>query len=315
VSVRLTQRWESLRQAGKPAFIPYIMGGEPDSDATVARLHGLVAAGADILELGFPFTDPTADGPVIEAAGRRALAAGAHLDTILEMVRRFRADDPDTPLILMGYTNPVLALGLETFAAAAADAGTDGALIVDTPPEEDTALRGALEAAGLALVRLITPTTSDERRARILRQASGFVYYVAEKGVTGGAGLKSADLAEALSGLKAASAIPVVVGFGVSTPEDAARLAPQCDGVVVGSALVRRFHEDGDEAALAHARALAETAALAEAGAAATCTPRVARLRAPYARPPCDRSPVRLRPVRSDSIIAAIQPKRSTGSK
>lgn len=244
---RLAQRFEQLRAQGRKALIPYVTAGDPRPDATVGLLHALVAAGADVLELGVPFSDPMADGPVIQGACERALAHGTSLRRVLEMVREFRETDGDTPIVLMGYLNPIEAMGLDRFAQSAAGAGVDGVLIVDLTAEEAPEITPPLTAAGLDPVRLLAPTTSESRLARICDQASGFLYYVSLKGVTGADSLDVAALDERLAAIRRHSDLPVAVGFGVRTPEIAAAVARVADAVVVGSALVARIAEIGEK--------------------------------------------------------------------
>jgi len=222
------------RLAGRPAFSTFICGGDPTPDLTAAILHALVRGGADFIELGMPFTDPMADGPTIQQGNIRALAAGISLRRLLAIVREFRRDDPDTPLILMGYLNPILAYGAD-FGRDAVAAGLDGAIIVDLPPEE----ADEIDLGGLHAIRLATPTTDAKRLPAVLDGASGFLYYVAVAGVTG---QNSADVAEidaAVQRLKAATDLPIAVGFGVRTPEQAREIALHADAVVVGSAIVQ----------------------------------------------------------------------------
>jgi tryptophan synthase alpha chain len=255
VSQRIATRFERLRASGRAAFIPYIMAGDPDLEETLARMLGLVEAGADLIELGFPFTDPSADGPVIEEAGLRSLQNGTTLRKVIDLVLAFRRSNADTPVILMGYANPVHALGYTTFSRLLREAGGDGALIVDMPPEEDGPLRGALDAEGLSLIRLATPTTDAHRLKTVLEGASGFVYYVAQKGVTGSKG--NSDPIPGIASVQARTSLPVVVGFGISTPEQVSELAEHSEGIVVGSALVEAFHEGGTRHGLDLARRLA----------------------------------------------------------
>lgn len=254
---RLASRFDQLRAEDRAGFIAYVMAGDPDLEACWEVLHALPGAGADIVELGFPFSDPMADGPAIQAAGRRALAQGVGLADTFALARRFRAAHPETPLILMGYANPVLIRGAARFADEAHGAGADGALIVDMPPEEDTALRGALAARGLALIRLATPTTDAARARIVLENATGFVYYVSVTGVTGTAAASASAIKADVARLKEATALPVVVGFGVREAEQAAALATHADAVVAGSAIVDGLAQGGPVQALKIAAALA----------------------------------------------------------
>lgn len=222
----------------KKSLITFITAGDPHPDLTVPLLHEMVAAGADVLELGIPFTDPMAEGPVIQAASERALAHGVTVDTVLAMVHEFRHRDSQTPIILMGYTNPVENYGYVRFADALKEAGADGVIIVDCPPEESASLQHALQPHGLDFIYLVAPTTPLKRQQAIIAQASGFIYYVSLKGVTGAANLQLEDITQHVETLKTLSDLPVAVGFGIRTPEQAAAIAAIADGVVVGSALV-----------------------------------------------------------------------------
>jgi len=247
---RIEQRFAQCRGAGRKALIPYLVAGDPNPRRTVALMHALVEAGADVLELGVPFSDPMADGPVIQAACERALVHDVTLRDVMAMVREFRATDADTPVVLMGYLNPIEILGYETVAREAAAAGIDGLLTVDLPPEEGELLVPALEKAGLDAIWLIAPTTHPERIRRICELAHGFVYYVSLKGVTGAGTLDVADVAQHVEAIRRVTALPVGVGFGISDGESAARVAEIADAVVVGSALVRQVaaHVDDPDA-------------------------------------------------------------------
>ncbi|MDP1630513.1 MAG: tryptophan synthase subunit alpha [Caulobacter sp.] len=235
---RIEKRFAALAADDRAAFVAYIMAGDPGLEASFEILSGLPAAGADIIELGMPFSDPMAEGPTIQLASQRSLAAGTKMADVLGLVRRFREADDATPIVLMGYLNPVLHRGFERFAGEAAQAGVDGMIIVDCPPEEADPLSDALEGVGISLIRLAAPTTDDARLPAVVRRTSGFVYYVSVAGVTG---VKEAD-ASAVAGpvqrLRAASGLPVAVGFGIRTPQRAAEVARVADAVVVGSALV-----------------------------------------------------------------------------
>jgi tryptophan synthase alpha chain len=211
-------------------------------------VRGLPAAGVDVIELGMPFTDPMADGPSIQLAGQRALGAGQTMARTLEMVRAFRAGDAETPIILMGYYNPIYSMGVDTFLTAAKDAGIDGLIVVDLPPEEDEELCIPANRAGLHFIRLATPTTDDRRLPKVLQNTSGFVYYVSITGITGAAAAQSADVGPEVARIKAATDLPVCVGFGIRTPETAAAIAAVADGVVVGTAIVDRIAK-GDSSA------------------------------------------------------------------
>jgi tryptophan synthase alpha chain len=233
---RLATRFAAL--GNRAGLVTFVCGGDPAPELTAPVLHALVKGGADIIEVGMPFTDPMADGPAIQAGNIRALSAGITLKKLLAIVADFRTRDADTPLILMGYVNPVLAYGPERFATDAKAAGLDGVILVDLPPEEADELLPALTGAGLHLVRLATPTTDAARLPAVLNGASGFLYYVAVAGITGANSADAADIAAAVARLKASTALPVAVGFGVKTPAQAAAIARQADAVVVGSAIV-----------------------------------------------------------------------------
>lgn len=240
---RIAKRFEDLRHQGRRALIPYITAGDPVPWVTVPLLHALVEAGADILELGVPFSDPMADGPVIQRAAERALEQDVSLTQVLTMVREFREKDRYTPVVLMGYLNPIEVMGYERFAKAAADVGVDGALTVDLPPEEAEDLVQALRAKDLDAIFLLAPTSTTERIDRITRAASGFVYYVSLRGVTGASHLDVAEVADKLTTIRNLTNLPIGVGFGVSSPETAARVATVADAVIVGSAIVQRMEQ------------------------------------------------------------------------
>jgi tryptophan synthase alpha chain len=238
---RLDARFAELKAKNRAAFVAYVMAGDPDAATALEIVRGLPAAGADIIELGFPFYDPMAEGPPIQRAAQRALKAGMTLRGTLALVRDFRIGDQTTPIVLMGYLNPLLSYGMEAFAHDAAQAGIDGMIVVDCPPEEAGPLADALDAAGVALIRLATPTSDDKRLAVVVRRTSGFVYYVSVAGVTGVKEADAAVVAPAVGRVRAASGLPVAVGFGIRTPERAAAVARVADGVVVGSALVEEI--------------------------------------------------------------------------
>ena len=242
---RIAARFESLRGRGRTALIPFVTAGDPHPATTVPLMHAMVAAGADLIELGVPFSDPIADGPVIQRATERALAQGVSLGDVLAMVREFRAQDADTPVVLMGYLNPIEVMGYERFAADAADAGVDGALVVDVPPEEGHDLVVALRERGLDLVYLLAPTSTESRIRRIGEVASGFVYYVSVKGVTGAGHLDVTGVAGKVAEIRSLLSLPVGVGFGIRDAETAARIAAVADAVIVGSAIVGRIEELG----------------------------------------------------------------------
>ncbi|MBS0194454.1 MAG: tryptophan synthase subunit alpha [Proteobacteria bacterium] len=235
---RIDQRFASLKARGCKALIPFFTAGDPSTAATVPVMHALVAAGADTIELGVPFSDPMADGPTIQRSSERALARGVNTAQVLAMVRAFRATDADTPVVLMGYLNPVVIRGIESYAREASEAGVDGVLLVDLPPEEAGDIRAAFNAHGLALIALAAPTTSEARLARIVSAVQGYLYYVSFAGVTGANRLDAEAVRERVTALRAASIAPVVVGFGVRDGTTAKALASCADGVVVGSALV-----------------------------------------------------------------------------
>ncbi len=259
---RLASRFNVLKHAGRAALIPYITAGDPSPEATVSLMHALVHGGADIIELGVPFTDPMADGPVIQAACERALAAGTTLSSVLESVVAFRRDDTDTPIVLMGYLNPMDAMGLPNFAQRAAEAGVDGVLIVDMTTEEAPETLPVLAEAGLDPICLVAPTTTDDRIRRICQRAAGFVYYVSTKGVTGGSGIVAGHLADKLAHIRPYTELPIGVGFGVREPADAAAVAEVADGVVVGSVLVRVIGEHTGSLETTCERLRAQVAAL-----------------------------------------------------
>lgn len=262
---RIDRRFAALRAEGRAAFVAYVMAGDPDLETSLRILQGLPGAGADVIELGFPFSDPMAEGPPIQRAARRSLAAGTTLGATLDLVRRFRAEDADTPIVLMGYLNPVLNRGYARFAREAAEAGADGLIVVDCPPEEAETLADALDPAGVALIRLATPTTDDARLEVVGRRTAGFVYYVSVAGVTG---VKEADadaVAPAVARVRAATGLPVAVGFGIRTPERAAEIARVADAAVVGSALVDEVAAALDAGADPAAKVLASAARLAQA--------------------------------------------------
>lgn len=258
---RIAGRLEALRREGRRAFVSYIMAGDPDRETSLAILRGLPGAGVDVVELGVPFTDPMADGPTIQRAGQRALASGTTLEGVLEMVRLFREGDQETPVVLMGYCNPIASMGVPRFVEAAREAGVDGLIVVDLPPEEDEELCLPARAAGLDFIRLATPTTDDRRLPAVLRNASGFVYYVSIAGITGAAAADPATVAPEVARIQAASGLPVMVGFGIRTPEAARAIAEVADGCVVGSAIVGEIGAGRSvEEVLAYVRRLADGA-------------------------------------------------------
>jgi len=238
MTTRIDRRFAALREAGRAALMTFVMAGDPDYDTFIAILKALPQAGADVIEIGMPFTDPMADGPAVQAAGQRALKAGQTMKKTLAAVREFRRDEAATPLVLMGYYNPIYVYGVDRFLADAKAAGVDGLIIVDLPPEEDAELCLPALKAGLNFIRLATPTTDDRRLPAVLANTSGFVYYVSITGVTGSAAPDPAKATEAVARIKRHTALPVCVGFGVRTAEQAGIIAHGADGVVVGSALV-----------------------------------------------------------------------------
>jgi tryptophan synthase alpha chain len=254
---RLGDTLGALRAAGRKALVPFVTAGDPALDATVPVLHALVAAGADVIELGVPFSDPMADGPVIQRSSERALARGAGMTWVLDTVRAFRATDPRTPVVLMGYLNPVEVRGSARFADEAAAAGVDGVLLVDLPPEEAGELRAALSARGIALILLASPTTPEARLRRLCEDAQGYLYFVSFAGVTGADRLDAAAASQRLQALRAASPVPVLAGFGIKDAASAAAMAEHADGVVVGSALVAALAAADDAPAEAAGRFLA----------------------------------------------------------
>ncbi|WP_349370183.1 tryptophan synthase subunit alpha [Salinarimonas sp.] len=238
MTARIEARFARCRSEGRAALVTYVMAGDPDPETSLEILRALPKAGADILEFGLPFTDPMADGPAIQAAGLRALRKGQTTAGTLELVRRFRAEDADTPVILMGYFNPIYQYGVDRFLAEAKDAGVDGLIVVDLPPEEDAELCLPTLQAGLAFIRLATPTTDDRRLPAVLANTAGFVYYVSITGITGAATPDFGKVETAVARIKGHTNLPVVVGFGVKSGAHAAAIAKGADGVVVGSALV-----------------------------------------------------------------------------
>ncbi|WP_416896215.1 MAG: tryptophan synthase subunit alpha [Minwuia sp.] len=247
MSARIDARFAKLKAEGRAAFIPFVMAGDPDPAHSAEILKGLPGAGADIIELGMPFTDPMADGPAVQEAGLRALAGGQTLVRTLDMVRDFRTGDPDTPIVLMGYFNPIFSYGAERFSKDASQAGVDALIIVDLPPEEDDEILSAARAEGISLIRLATPTTDDNRLPTVLNNTAGFVYYVSIAGITGAASLDTEAVAKAVRRLKSHSDLPIAVGFGIKTPEQAATVAAVADAAVVGSALVNKVKDAGED--------------------------------------------------------------------
>ncbi len=243
---RISRRFAALKAEGRAALVTFLTAGDPDAETSLALLRGLPAAGADLIEIGMPFTDPMADGPAIQAASLRALAAGMTLAGTLELVRGFRAGDDATPVILMGYYNPIYRFGVSRFLAEALAAGVDGLIVVDLPPEEDEELCLPALAVGLSFIRLATPTTDDARLPAVLRHTSGFVYYVSITGITGTVAASDQAIEQAVTRLRRHTDLPVAVGFGITSPERAAAVAKLADAAVVGSAIVNRLAQGLD---------------------------------------------------------------------
>jgi tryptophan synthase alpha chain len=265
--IRIERRFAQLRREGRAGLVIYLIAGDPDLDTSLALLEGVADAGADLVEIGMPFSDPMADGPSIQAAGQRALKAGMTLRKTLAMVRKLREQDSETPFVLMGYYNPIYRYGAEAFAREAVAAGVDGAIIVDLPPEEDAELAEPARAAGLDIVRLATPTSDEARLPAIVTHASGFIYYVAIAGITGTRSADAASVHAAVARLRRFTELPIAVGFGIRTPAQAVEVAKAADAAAVGTALVDRLALNLDpdgrakpgliEAVLADIRALA----------------------------------------------------------
>ena len=235
---RIDDKFAELNSAGKKAFVAYVMAGDPNYDTSLEIVKGIPDAGVDIIELGLPFTDPMADGPTIQLAGGRALEQGMTLQRTLEMAAEFRKEDNTTPIVLMGYYNPIYSRGVDKFLIDAKAAGIDGLIVVDLPPEEDDELCIPAQAAGLNFIRLATPTTDDKRLPKVLTNTSGFVYYVSITGITGAAEAEAGDVGPEVARIKAATDLPVIVGFGIKKPERSEAIASISDGAVVGSAIV-----------------------------------------------------------------------------
>ncbi|MBN2906371.1 MAG: tryptophan synthase subunit alpha [Rhodobacteraceae bacterium] len=240
---RIDAKFAALRAENRKAFVAYVMAGDPDYDTSLQIVQGLPGAGVDIIELGMPFTDPMADGATIQLAGQRALEAGQTLQKTLDMARTFRETDDTTPIVMMGYYNPIYSRGVDRFLADAKAAGIDGLIVVDLPPEEDAELCIPAQAAGLNFIRLATPTTDDKRLPKVLQNTSGFVYYVSITGITGAAEAQADNVAPEVARIKAQTDLPVIVGFGIRTPDTAQAIAAVADGAVVGSAIVKQIEE------------------------------------------------------------------------
>jgi len=258
---RIDATFERLRAEGKKAFVAYVMAGDPDETTSMETFRALPAAGVDIIELGVPFTDPMADGPTIQLAGQRALASGMTLRKTLAMATEFRKENDTTPIVLMGYYNPIFSIGVDTFLAEAKAAGIDGLIVVDLPPEEDDELCIPAQNAGLNFIRLATPTTDDKRLPKVLQNTSGFVYYVSITGITGSAEAQAGDVGPEVARIKAQTDLPVIVGFGIRTPETAQAIAAVADGCVVGSAIVAEIAKGQSPAEVAaYVKSLADGA-------------------------------------------------------
>jgi tryptophan synthase alpha chain len=247
MTTRIEKRFAALKQEGRAALVTFTMAGDPDAETSLAIAKALPQAGADVIELGMPFTDPMADGPAIQAAGQRALKAGQRMTKTLRLVRDFRKSDDLTPIVLMGYYNPIYVYGVDKFLTDAKSAGVDGLIVVDLPPEEDEELCLPALKAGLNFIRLATPTTDDKRLTVVLNNTSGFVYYVSITGITGSAAPDAAKVSTAIARIKRHTALPVAVGFGVKTAASARAIAEDADGVVVGSALVDALRQSLDK--------------------------------------------------------------------
>jgi tryptophan synthase alpha chain len=265
MTARIDARFAALAKQGRSAFVSFLMAGDPDPATSLEIIKALPKAGADLIEVGMPFTDPMADGPSIQAAGLRALKAGMTLKKTLALVRDFRKSDDATPLVLMGYYNPIYIYGVDKFLADAKSAGVDGLIVVDLPPEEDSELCIPAMKAGLNFIRLATPTTDDKRLPAVLANTSGFVYYVAVTGITGSASADSKVVGEAVTRIKRHTKLPVCVGFGIRTPEAAAAIAANADGAVVGSALVDALRGSLDSDGKATGKTVSAVAELATA--------------------------------------------------
>ena len=263
MTTRIDARFAQLKQEGRSAFITFVMAGDPDPATSLEIIRALPRAGSDVIEIGMPFTDPMADGPSIQAAGLRALKAGMTLKKTLALVREFRKDDDATPLVLMGYFNPIYIYGVDQFLLDAKAAGVDGLIVVDLPPEEDSELCLPAMTAGLNFIRLATPTTDDRRLPAVLANTSGFVYYVSVTGITGGASADQAAVAQAVGRIKHHTKLPVCVGFGIRSAQAARAIAGSADGAVVGSALVDALRNSLDVAGKATAKTVDAVAGLA----------------------------------------------------
>ena len=262
MTTRIDTRFAALKSEGRAALVTFVMAGDPDHATALEIIKALPKAGADLIEIGMPFTDPMADGPAIQAAGLRALAGGETLHSTIDIVRAFRASDTETPIILMGYFNPIYIYGVETFLKDAKDAGVDGLIVVDCPPEEDDELCKPALKVGLNFIRLATPTTDEKRLPKVLSNTSGFVYYVSITGITGSSTPDFSKVATAVARIKAHTQLPVAVGFGVKTASDASAIAKGADGVVVGSALVEAVRKSLDADGKATSKTIGAVTAL-----------------------------------------------------
>ncbi|WP_366654312.1 tryptophan synthase subunit alpha [Fodinicurvata sp. EGI_FJ10296] len=261
---RLTRRFAALKAEGRGGLVTFVTAGDPDYGTALELLKGLPAAGADVVELGMPFTDPMADGPAIQAANLRALAGGMTLARTLAMVAEFRLGDDETPIVLMGYFNPIHSYGIDHFLTDARKAGVDGLIVVDMPPEEDDELCVPALQAGFNFIRLATPTTDEKRLPAVLAHTSGFVYYVSITGITGAGSAADADIKSAVDRLNAHTSLPIAVGFGISTPDQAAAVVKVADAAVVGSAIIKRIAENLDQSGHAKSDLVKNTLALVE---------------------------------------------------
>lgn len=247
---RIQRVFQELKQTGKKGLIPFITAGDPDVNQTVARMHGLVEAGANVIELGVPFSDPMADGPVIQRASERALAKGVNLAQCLQMVAQFRKQDQQTPLVLMGYANPIERMGIYQFTQSAKEVGVDGVLVVDYPPEECVEFSQKLLGQGIDPIFLLAPTSTAQRIAQVAKVASGYIYYVSLKGVTGAANINAGHVASLISQIRAVTSIPIAVGFGIRDAQSAKTISQTADAVVIGSRLVQLLEDSTAESGL-----------------------------------------------------------------
>lgn len=248
---RLDKTFSSLKSSGKKALVTFTMAGDPDAATSLDLLHKIVESGADVIEIGVPFSDPMADGPAVQAAGIRALNKGMTLNGVLDIVQKFRSKNNDTPIVLMGYLNPILKYGIDKFCKDCNDFGVDGLIVVDIPPEEAEEILPKVQQNNLALIRLIAPTTDDKRLPKILNGASGFLYYVSITGVTGTKTADADTVEKHVAQIRKQTDLPIVVGFGIKTPADAAKFAAFADGVVVGSAIVQTIEQNQQDKSLA----------------------------------------------------------------